>query len=231
MPHTGVSEIGSKLETLTKKEAAALTVRIRSTIRRNARLMKKAWEGEVWVPLGYPTFTAWLTEAVGMTTSRAYQLIAVAVMNDAVHAAVLLPAEFEVSDRQTRDIITIGKNKFIAALREETTDSAEKNVAVVGKTLSILMKAHTETRLTPTPPTRTLTSHRGEQSTPTQVTAPERTPQNLLLLCHAFKAQAIRLPRLQHHTSVQQLRDALTVAKQRLAEFNTAMSNGGISVA
>lgn len=234
MLHTGASEIGSELEILSKKEAAALTVRIRSTIRQNARLMNRAWEGKVWVPLGFPTFTAWLTDAVGISTARAYQLIAVAVMNEAVHAAITLPENFEVTDRQTREIISLGKNKFIAALRVKATDDKAENAAHFRSVLTSLMKSHRE-KQTETPAevaviSATVSSHPSRQQ-PTQVTAPVRNTQNLLILCRSFRSQATRLPRLKKQSSVQVLREAVEVAKGRLIEFNTALIEGGLSVA
>lgn len=222
------------MEDLTKEEAAALTVRIRHTIRRNARLMKKAWEGKVWLPLGYATFAEWLTDAVGVTTARAYQLIAVAVMNEAVHTAIALPETFEVSDRQTRDIISLGKDKFIAALRADATDDEVGNANGFRNVLTSLMKSHREAQsVTPTEVAGAVSPVSGHLSHqhPAQVTAPARNTQNLLLLCHSFRSQATRLPRLKSHSSVQALREAVEVAKARLSEFNAALTEGGLSVA
>ncbi|WP_129590501.1 hypothetical protein [Cryobacterium aureum] len=93
----------------TVEEAKALTTRITQSTDEFAKLLHEAWKIKVWVPLNYTGFKKWLSEEVGISRSRGYQLIAIAQLEELVRGTITpLPKPFILSDWRTRAVIAHG---------------------------------------------------------------------------------------------------------------------------
>lgn len=121
---------------LSKKQSVQLTSKIKKNLNSSSSLIKKAVEGKVWVALGYSGFAQWLTEAVGISRARGYQLLNIANLEDDLKTRVPLPEYFTVSDLNTRMVIRDGREQFINRISEESGTDENANALIVEKALS-----------------------------------------------------------------------------------------------
>lgn len=211
------------MTTLTREQAEDLTARVKRNIKTNARLIKKAWEGEVWVPLGYDNFADWLTDTVGIKRARGYQLIAVATMDETLREAVDLPDEYIVSYRDTKAISSIGVKTFTEELAEQAGEP-KQNAALIPKLIKELSDKPVETtsNVTPLPTVRPVES-------PSMVTGGVRNARTAVSITGSFLYQAQNFPKPVGVSAetVERVRDtlngAVAVARQKLELFNAAV--------
>lgn len=206
---------------LGKKEAHDLTRRIRENTQHNARLLREAWAGKVWVPLGYETFNSWLEATVGVTRQRAYQLIAIVTMTESLQAAIPLPQDFTLTDVQTRSIVSFGANGFIANLREhvQASGSREENVDVVLQALAALRNHGS-------------TAAKAQRTTspvnlgPTVgMSAAERSPNTFVQVADAIHAHTHTITQVKNvcHETLYELQLATSALRARLTELQSVM--------
>lgn len=214
--------------TLSLAEATALTDNIRSNVAELATLMREAWRGKVWLPLGYDSFSDWLNGEFDYSHTRGYQLINIATVTETVAAEVPLPETFNLTDLQTRQLIHHGVDDVLGILRERATSDADGNARLIGVVLRELKKSE-KTTATATDsdapvklPVRTVQQpravHGGKFNARTAVSSV-----GALL----NQAQALPSPRNLPVDTVKLLHDdlytALTVARARLSEFDDAV--------
>lgn len=198
---------------LTRTEAEKLTAELRKNTHDFARLMREAWKGKVWVPLGYSGFREWITEAVGLSRSRGYQLVSIAVLEDAVCDAITLPDTFTISDLATRFITAYGVDRFISEAAKVTGDDPAENEVAVTKLIRDLRTAAAEEPVQEVVPLPVVSNH--------GVTA----------AAEAFKNMAASLPDPSEVDDPKMLpvvrgkiRDAVAAAEAALAEYEGHLS-------
>ena len=135
---------------LSKEQAEKLTSAIKSNLAERAKLLRQAKDGRVWEVLGYTGFSEWLTEAVGITRARGYQLLDIADLEADLRVVATLPALFTVSDLSTRLIIKHGRAEFLEAVKKEATEEEEHNLLLIERLI-------TDLRAAPTPPVVSIT--------------------------------------------------------------------------
>ncbi|MAO80111.1 MAG: hypothetical protein CMH82_05495 [Nocardioides sp.] len=145
----GVPVAGS----MTVKEAQELTARVRASTEEFAALLHEAWAGKVWEPLGYSGFREWLAEAVGISRSRAYQLLAVVELENAVREVLTpLPDDmFVVTDTQARLIGSHGLPEFLKTLAEQATSNPAANLIAYERAVRDLREQAEKRVAAPTP--------------------------------------------------------------------------------
>lgn len=164
--------------TLSVAAAEALTEKVRTNATDLARLIKQAHEEQVWLPLGYSSFTAWVEGELEWSHTRGFQLLSIASLSDELAESVPLPEGFTLTDLQTRAIISIGRAEFIDRLVMEAGEAHSENISIIGKLIREMSSAPpssstrggTPLNLTPAVPrfvaggvynSRTLLSHAG----------------------------------------------------------------------
>lgn len=209
---------------LTEAEARSLTERIKTQVNRNAKLMRQAWDGKIWVPLGYPSFSEWLTATVGVTRQRAYQLIAIDTMTEVVADALQLPATFTLTDSQTRSIIRHGSDAFIRKVKEslgEDTAPEERAKAVCDELRRLARADRSISAASRSASPRTTSTD--VPRTGANYTQPaERNAANLTLIAEALHAHARSIGQMSHtDESRAQLSSALNVFRARMQQLST----------
>lgn len=132
--------------------ARELTSKIKKNTAAYARLIHQAWEQKVWLPLGYPSFQEWLSEELGLSRSRGYQLINIAVMEERMRTVGTgLPDAFILSDLSTRLITHFGVEEFLALYEPSATGSAEENEEAFLTVLASLRAAPSNGNVTALP--------------------------------------------------------------------------------
>lgn len=121
---------------MSKEEARKLTEQIRDNISQSARLVQKAHAEKIWTTLGISSFQEWLSQSLGLSRARGYQLLNIAKTEEQISKLLTLPEFFILSDRQTRTITKLGVDKFVERLaktREENDleDDAEDNLILI----------------------------------------------------------------------------------------------------
>lgn len=121
---------------LSYEEAVLLTKSIRANLDSSASLIKKAADGRAWEAMGYTSFKDWLENAVGISRSRAYQLLNIAHLEDELASHLTLPDYFTISDRNTRLVMKYGRDRFIKRLVKAATSDKAANAVLVEETLA-----------------------------------------------------------------------------------------------
>jgi hypothetical protein len=199
---------------LSRVEAEKLTAKIRGNVSEYGRLIKEAKEGKVWIALGYTGFSEWLTEAVGISRTRGYQLLNIALLEDSFRAAISLPVDFTLSDLSARAIGKSEEAAFITQLAEHATDDEYANEILVIKTIAELRKNEVREEVIPLPPI-------ADQSARLAINVVEA------FVLHANDLPAVEeLDRLALKTSITSLTKAVTAVRATLADYDTAISEG-----
>jgi len=167
-------------------------------------LMKQAWEGKVWVPLGYSTIAEWLKEGVGISRARGYQLLAIAKLEERLRLEIALPAEFLLSDTATRLISQSGTEEFITSLKQQATSDPQQNDVLVARLTQ-------ELRLNSQPQT----------VTPVITPAPVVSDEREAAVVHAFVTHVNNLPHPEEITEY----DSLVIARNTLKAAIGAAQN------
>jgi hypothetical protein len=208
---------------LNRAEATKLTAEIKNNVNNLALLMRQAWEGKAWEALSYASFAEWLAGEFQWSHTRGYQLLNIAAMNDALHEAIVLPAEWAVSDLQTRLIISAGAQDFIADLALLTTNDAKDNVVIVADSIKAI------------DPNKKISgvgtiSAGMTTSLPTKVSGGVRDARTGMSSTYSFGVQAAALPTptgLRRDVLLEvrsKLTGAVEIAEQRLAEYEVALT-------
>lgn len=103
---------------LTEAEARALTVEIREGMEGVHVKVLRAYEGEVWEPMGYADFRAWATKEFEKAQSRIYQLL-----NYARVEKVILSTnggKADLNERQARELRGLNPEQVCAAITAAT---------------------------------------------------------------------------------------------------------------
>ncbi|MEV8220271.1 hypothetical protein AB0O65_10980 [Microbacterium sp. NPDC077391] len=213
---------------LTQDEAAALTEKIQSNVAELASLMREAWRGKVWLPLGYDSFADWLDGEFDYSHTRGYQLINIATVTETYATAVTLPENFSLTDIQTRQLIHFGVDEVLSTVQSRSTDDANENVKLISTILRELKKAEQEASLAPETGTPVKLPVRGNQQ-PRAVHGGEFNTRTAVSSVGALLNQAEALPSPQDLpvATVKTLHDdlhaAIQLARTRLKEFDTAI--------
>ena len=185
---------------LTQKEALNLTRELRNNVKENSRLMREAWDTKVWLTLGYKTINEWLTEAVGISRARGYQLLAIANMEDRFREALPVSDSFVLTFQATRAVSDYGVNNFINTVKKDTTDKTADEV-VYGLISAI---------------------RAGEVTTPTQpVPEPVSNPEHIVIAAEHLSRQAENYPTPEELTDLNELR----VVRGKLRDTITRLEN------
>lgn len=122
--------------TLTRAEAEQLTKQLQSKTQTLAKLISKAHDEQVWVPLGYSSFTKWAEAELPFTYARAFQLLNIGILTEQLQEVIALPEDFTLTDLQSRGISTYGRKLFMEAMAEEATDDPARNVSKINELIS-----------------------------------------------------------------------------------------------
>ena len=126
------------MATLSKSEAVELTRQLTSKTEQLAMLITKAHDEQVWVPLGYKSFTEWATKELPFTYARAFQLLNIGVLTEQLKQLMTLPDDYMLTDKQSRTISSNGRKLVLEAIAEEATDDPATNVSRIAKHLIAL---------------------------------------------------------------------------------------------
>lgn len=116
---------------LSRSEAEDLTKRLSSKSEQLAILITKAHDEQVWVPLGYNSFTQWADRELPFTYARAFQLLNIGVLSKQLQDVMALPEDFMLTDKQSRTISSNGRKLIIEALAEEATEDPSTNISKI----------------------------------------------------------------------------------------------------
>lgn len=199
-----------RLRVLDKEAAQALTARIKSNTSDYAALIYEAWSGKAWLPLGYDSFTAYLQQEIGISRSRGYQLINIALMENSILKVGNFPDGFTISDYATRIIIKHGTDTFLSALARRIAADPTQNEE---QFLTLLQEVRTGAPVAATPTTSQDIGYAAEAS------------------AQAFRIHCLHLPTPAVVDDPKmlpvvrgKLRDAVAAAEARLAEYADALS-------
>lgn len=125
----------SEPKTLTKAEATELTQQLKNKTQTLAKLITKAHDEKVWIPLGYSSFTAWADAELPFTYARAFQLLNIGVLTQQLHEVAKLPEDYVLTDRNAREISTYGRALFVDALKDEAEEDPARNTSTIQRLL------------------------------------------------------------------------------------------------
>lgn len=200
---------------LNQEQALALTRQMKQNSEALSHLMKQAWEGKVWVALGYTSIAEWLKEGVGISRARGYQLLAIAKLEERLISEVALPDEFIISDRATRLVSSFGVEDFITKVQQESTTNPGENEVLISRLIHELNEQQAEPQNTPVTPGVEQASDDYEET-----------------IINLFRTHAENLPRPQEvedRSSLTIMRDALlnaiAAAELTISNYNKEKKN------
>ena len=141
---------------LTRDEAEQLTKQLKGKTQQLAKLLTKAHDEKIWIPLGYTSFTAWAEAELPFTYARAFQLLNIGVLTQQLHEVMPLPEDYVLTDRTSREISTYGRNLFMEAMKEEADEDPARNVSRIQQLLF-------ESRVVPEKPEKESETEKPEQ--------------------------------------------------------------------
>ena len=150
---------------LSREQAQELTDRIKANLSEFGTLIKTARDEKVWLVLGHPSFSDWLQFGVGISRSRAYQLINIATLEDQLREVAEFPIDFTISSRTAQEVINYGTAQFLRELQPAMTEDALANErAFVDRLLQVRQlspdtNALTSGVVTPISPARDMNRH------------------------------------------------------------------------
>ena len=112
---------------LSREQAQELTEKIKANLSEFGTLIKIARDEKAWQILGYSSFSDWLQFAVGISRSRAYQLINIATLEDQLRNLGDFPSDFTISSRTVQEIINFGTIRFLDEVRPMLTGDEHAN--------------------------------------------------------------------------------------------------------
>jgi hypothetical protein len=219
---------------LDKNEAEQLTTALKLNTKDFARLLKKAWEGKIWIALGYPTMNEWLKECVGLSRSRGYQLIAIATVEERLQEAVTLHVEFRISDMATRLITAYGLEKFVGEVAADATSDPLRNEQIVCAHVEALRVQSVSTVEAVMGNSDTVSSVTPVEDVGVSSHAERNGSRHVLVTMKALRRQADCLPTTDEVNDVAvitalrvALKDAISHAESTLTKYEAAFPQNG----
>jgi hypothetical protein len=199
---------------LSREEAQDLTNKIKANFAEVGALLRTARDNKVWQVLGYQSFSDWLQFAVGMSRSRAYQLINIAGIEAQIRQLGAFPEDFTVSARTAQEIINYGTPAFLTSLgvglNEDPIENEDKFITQMNQVRQQLG-----------------TSASGASSTVVSLPVTRDMNQHVLIALESLAAQVADFPtpnevENQHLQSVRsKLQDAVMVLEAQSLAFSS----------